>query len=296
MKDSHCHNLSAMTQPQSSVRRFLVQNQRPSSLRASLKSAKLAFNLNLGHGLKLGWIALFLMLPWGTATPLLARELFLADPSSPTLAQAETEVTGERPVERPTLRLGSEGAAVRELQGMLTLLGYYSGPIDGQFQPTTQTAVEQFQQAAALTADGIVGPATWIRLLPTPSSELSPPTSTVPAETAETEQAAETGQAAASPSEPPDSAPPVSEASPSPTPTPAPSTQPVDLPILRLGMHGPAVTRVQERLQGLGFYRGALDGVFGPQTEAAVKAFQRQGQLSVDGIIGPSTWQALLRP
>ncbi|WP_008312899.1 peptidoglycan-binding domain-containing protein [Leptolyngbya sp. PCC 6406] len=287
MKDSHCHDLSAMTHPQSSVRRFLGQNQRPSSQRAALKPAKLTFNLNLVHGLKWGWIALLLMLPWGTATPILARELVLSDRSSSTLAQVETEVIVEGPVERPTLRLGSEGTTVRELQGMLTLLGYYSGPIDGQFQPTTQIAVEQFQRAAALTPDGIVGPATWNRLLPTPSSELSPPTATVPAETQQT---------AASPSEPPDSTPPVSEASPSTTPTPASFTQPVDLPVLRLGMHGPAVTRVQERLQGLGFYRGALDGVFGPQTEAAVKAFQRQGQLIADGIIGPSTWQALLRP
>jgi peptidoglycan hydrolase-like protein with peptidoglycan-binding domain len=38
----------------------------------------------------------------------------------------------------------------------------------------------------------------------------------------------------------------------------------------------------------------AVDGVFGPKTDAAVRAFQRSRSLAVDGIVGPRTWSALV--
>ena len=37
-----------------------------------------------------------------------------------------------------------------------------------------------------------------------------------------------------------------------------------------------------------------VDGIFGPNTEAAVEAFQQSKNLSADGIVGPSTWRALV--
>lgn len=39
---------------------------------------------------------------------------------------------------------------------------------------------------------------------------------------------------------------------------------------------------------------GSLDGIFGPKSEAATESFQRSQGLSVDGIVGPNTWTALL--
>lgn len=59
--------------------------------------------------------------------------------------------------------------------------------------------------------------------------------------------------------------------------------------VLRRGMQGADVTDLQQKLQVLGFYRGDIDGVYGPQTEDAVRAFQGRYGLSADGIAGPLT-------
>lgn len=58
-------------------------------------------------------------------------------------------------------------------------------------------------------------------------------------------------------------------------------------------MSGPDVQLVQRRLRELGFYQGALDGVFGRGTHDAVRAFQARRGLPVDGVVGPSTYTAL---
>jgi peptidoglycan L-alanyl-D-glutamate endopeptidase CwlK len=53
------------------------------------------------------------------------------------------------------------------------------------------------------------------------------------------------------------------------------------------------VTALQLALQAAGFSPGAIDGSFGPGTEAAVLAFQRNEGLAADGIVGPNTATAL---
>jgi len=59
--------------------------------------------------------------------------------------------------------------------------------------------------------------------------------------------------------------------------------------ILRKGSKGPAVTRWQHFLIGQGHLRARADGDFGPKTEKATKAFQRNQGMSSDGIVGPQT-------
>ena len=80
-----------------------------------------------------------------------------------------------------------------------------------------------------------------------------------------------------------------------PPPPPPPSVWP-PFPgvVLREGMTGPSIRQVQERLNTLGANpRLSEDGIFGPRTATAVRTFQQQRGLNVDGIVGPITWNAL---
>lgn len=58
-------------------------------------------------------------------------------------------------------------------------------------------------------------------------------------------------------------------------------------------MKGPRVKKVQQRLAELGFAVGDVDGIYGPQTERAVRDFQNQAGLTPDGEVGPDTLGAL---
>ncbi|MCL5040117.1 MAG: L,D-transpeptidase family protein [Firmicutes bacterium] len=63
---------------------------------------------------------------------------------------------------------------------------------------------------------------------------------------------------------------------------------------LRNGSTGYEVLLVQEKLAVLAFYQDTPDGIFGPSTEEAVRAFQRFHALVPDGVVGPATWGKLL--
>ncbi len=70
--------------------------------------------------------------------------------------------------------------------------------------------------------------------------------------------------------------------------TPDPSL-PTPGPLLRSGSTGAQVEQLQNRLTELGYYSGAVDGKFGQGTENAVRLFQQQHGLGVDGKVGPAT-------
>jgi len=73
-----------------------------------------------------------------------------------------------------------------------------------------------------------------------------------------------------------------------------------ELPTLRRGSRGDAVTALQQRLSAvLRAQTGArltADGIFGSGTDAAVRTFQSSRGLRADGIVGPLTWAALGTP
>jgi g-D-glutamyl-meso-diaminopimelate peptidase len=59
------------------------------------------------------------------------------------------------------------------------------------------------------------------------------------------------------------------------------------------GMQGESIEKLQHVLQSLGYFRGSISSSFDMQTLQAVKAFQRDHQLDVDGHVGPRTFMLL---
>ena len=69
-----------------------------------------------------------------------------------------------------------------------------------------------------------------------------------------------------------------------------------DMPLIKRGSKGDAVKKLQEILISNGYSCGSYgaDGDFGSATENAVKAFQKDHGLTVDGIVGEKTWAKLM--
>jgi N-acetylmuramoyl-L-alanine amidase len=97
-----------------------------------------------------------------------------AKKSTPASPSKQTFTT----INKPLLRRGSTGKYVRELQTILSKLGYCI-VIDGIFGQGTEYTVKQFQKKHGLAVDGIVGRKTWAKLLEqaekNPNASLTPP-------------------------------------------------------------------------------------------------------------------------
>ncbi len=306
-----------------------------------------------------------------STTPLLIASTAVVSIAAP---QKIAQVNPGNSVNRPTLKVGSQGERVAELQAALKLLGFYSGAVDGTFSENTASAVARFKQAAGLNPDSIVDASTWQRLFPkepvvastVPSSQPrfnsatnfpvpsqasnltnvanpnpNPPrkavtqVATSPEPRPTTPKKAVTQVATSSEPRPTTPKKAVNQVATNPEPRPATprkaatsSTQKTPnrttsttktqsttrtqsntttkrtpgiqytsegLPILRLGLRGSEVVKLQQQLKKLGFLKGDADGDFGITTEAAVKAAQKRYGLEADGVVGGSTWEVLLR-
>lgn len=76
---------------------------------------------------------------------------------------------------------------------------------------------------------------------------------------------------------------------------PPPSLYTPPMRLLKRGVSGGDVSSLQQRLIDLVYAPGPVDGIFGPKTDAAVRKFQRDQKLAVDGIVGPNTGGVLAR-
>lgn len=70
-------------------------------------------------------------------------------------------------------------------------------------------------------------------------------------------------------------------------------TTPASAALLKQGSTGSEVSTMQRKLKNWGYYNGAVDGIFGSQTKAAVIYFQKKNGLTADGIAGKNTFAAL---
>ncbi|MDF5716189.1 MAG: peptidoglycan-binding domain-containing protein [Rhizonema sp. NSF051] len=269
--------------------------------------------------------------------PLFVGLLSVVSVAAPSKIAQTIPGTPRSSINRPTLKVGSQGEPVSELQAALKLLGFYTGTVDGVYNNTTATAVSRFKQAAGLNPDGIVDASTWQKLFPAETVASSPTPSPTPSQssTSNPEPKPVTSKTPNNPS--------VVNSKPEPKPaatrtttatsqntsiqqssssrtqqnsnsqstirqqttntqqttrtpqTPAIQYTSAGLPILRKGMHGPEVVKLQQRLQRLGFFDGSIDGDFGLKTEDAVESVQKRYGLEPDGVAGGATWDILMR-
>ena len=150
-----------------------------------------------------------------------------------------------------TLRRDSTGNAVRKLQEDLHELDFYDGVITGKYGGLTQEAVRLFQKKHGLDADGIAGPKTLKKIASLMGESTE---SEIPTIGSILSPVLQTGTAT-----------------------------------LRHGMQGDAVEKLQEDLDELDYYTGSVTGKYGNLTKEAVRLFQRDYDLTSDGIAGPKT-------
>jgi peptidoglycan hydrolase-like protein with peptidoglycan-binding domain len=178
-------------------------------------------------------------------------------------------MAGEALAQR-VLRQGSRGSDVELVQERLQELEYLYQQADGFFGSATRNAVIQFQQDYRLNPDGVVGPDTVAALFEgeqNPLDTFNTPTLSTPYP------------------------PPVYDYQ--QQPVSRRSIRSAETTQLQRGDSGPAVRRLQQRLRYEGYNPGEIDGEFGPQTERAVRQFQRANGLYVDGVAGRETLVAL---
>lgn len=156
-------------------------------------------------------------------------------------------------IPKRTLESGCRGYDVYILQMKLYALNYLTIAPTGYYAGDTVSAVRAFQKANGIKEDGKVGPTVRRYLWP----------STVQ----QNQDVANAGKGTVD--------------------------DPYTERTLRSGSSGSDVASAQMYLKAGGYLLGKADGVFGASTKAAVKAFQKDYNLKVDGVIGSETWALL---
>ena len=216
---------------------------------------------------------------------------------------------------------GKQGTDVAELQRQLAAAGYFNAKATGFYGLLTEDAVTRFQRANGLTPDGIAGPQTLAKLRNrVPSGQNTSSTNNGvlsrgkrgPAVTqlqnslkasgsyngpttgyfgSMTEAAVKRFQAANGLTADGKAGPRTLSA----LSIRANSAQSfVTISHVSRSDDSVAFATIQSKLKASGYYSGAVDGVAGPRTQAAVRQFQRDQGLTPDGVVGKRTLAALM--
>ena len=197
------------------------------------------------------------------------------------------------------------GEDVRALQIDLKALGYACGTADGIFGAKTSAAVVAFQRDHGLEVDGIVGKKTRAALMEALEASDQQdggqdPQAQDPSDEHHEGQAPDGAEPGAAVGAEPDSDEGDADEDDEEAYTPPSDEEPLDygtrLLRYRSGramMTGSDVAAVQNRLIQLGYNPGKADGIYGPNTAAAVKALQKGAKIEVDGIVGNETRKVL---
>ena len=162
------------------------------------------------------------------------------------------------------LKRGSRGNDVRTIQYYLNFLAFFNDRLveitpDGIFGPATENAVRTFQREYGLTADGIVGRATWYAILDAYNATLN----SLPDEYRSYSSLLYPGYT------------------------------------ITTGSSGNVVSQLQTFLRVIAQNNNSgplitADGIYGEKTKAAVTAVQRISGIPQTGVVGPLTWNAIV--
>ena len=226
------------------------------------------------------------------------------------------------------IKLGSNGDAVKTLQTKLKEMGFYSAEITGNVGEKTEAAIKAFQRKYGLTADGVAGPQTLAKIdaayasrgnssssssssglkegsKGTAVSDLQRNLTTLgyywaeitgnfgtKTETAVKRFQEENGLTVDGVAGEKTIA---AIAKAVANKTGSSSTGSTSGSILTLNSQGTTVSQMQTDLKRLGYYYAEITGNFGAKTQTAVKKFQEENNLTVDGVAGPATLQAIAK-
>ena len=172
---------------------------------------------------------------------------------------SDSSTSTETTTKSSTLKKGSQGEAVEKLQNRLYELGYYNGPVDGDFGDGTEDAFKLFQSQAGLYVDGLAG--SDVEYL---YSENAPKYKKESKN--DKEDIAQTS---------------------------ADDTDDEDSSSFENGDYADEIVKIQERLIELGYLSGDADGSFGDMTETAVSLFQEINGITQTGVADEFTVEVL---
>lgn len=222
----------------------------------------------------------------GTYDATTRRYLWASDVDAEQQAANQEIFDGQNPYDQvnipyvgDTLKEGATGTQVAAAQMRLKAGGWLLGAADGKFGASTTAAVKRFQQdynayvdqynkdhasdpgfepVSHIKVDGIIGQDTWTQLWYWDKNGTFTITNADQAVVID-------GQTSVG----------------------------ANVVVMQRGSKGAQVVKLQTRLNALGYYNGAIDGKYGPQTAIAVSKYQQDNGLKVDGKVGTQTLASL---